>query len=42
MTESDDILVERRGAMGIVTLNRPERRNAIRLVGWQMLAAAVR
>ncbi len=37
-----DILIERRGAVGIITLNRPERRNAIRMVGWQALAAAVR
>jgi enoyl-CoA hydratase/carnithine racemase len=37
-----DILVERRGAVGIITLNRPERRNAIRMAGWQALAAAVR
>jgi enoyl-CoA hydratase/carnithine racemase len=42
MTSADDVLVERRGAIGIVTLNRPQRRNAIRLVGWQMLASAVR
>lgn len=37
----DDILVERRGPIGLVTLNRPERRNAIRLAGWQGLVAAL-
>lgn len=37
-----DILVERRGAIGVVTLNRPERRNAIRLAGWRGLAETVR
>jgi enoyl-CoA hydratase len=37
-----DILTERRGAVGIITLNRSERRNAIRMAGWQALAAAVR
>jgi enoyl-CoA hydratase/carnithine racemase len=42
MTAEHDVLIERRGAVGIVTLNRPERRNAIRLAGWQMLAMAVR
>src|SRR4051812_32140837 len=39
---TDDILVERRGAIGIITLNRPERRNAIRLAGWQGLVEAMR
>jgi enoyl-CoA hydratase/carnithine racemase len=40
MTDTD-ILVERRGAIGLVTLNRPERRNAIRLAGWQGVVAAM-
>ena len=40
MTEQD-ILVERQGAIGVITLNRPARRNAIRHVGWLAIAAAV-
>ena len=38
----NDILMERQGAIGLITLNRAERRNAIRYAGWQGLAAAVR
>jgi enoyl-CoA hydratase/carnithine racemase len=40
MTEQD-ILVEHRGAIGLITLNRPARRNAIRYDGWRAIAAAV-
>ena len=40
MTEQD-ILIERRGPIGTITLNRPERRNAVRYDGWLALAAAV-
>lgn len=40
MTEQD-ILIERRGAIGTITLNRPARRNAIRYDGWRALATAV-
>ena len=40
MTERD-VLVERQGAIGIITLNRPARRNAIRHAGWLAIAAAV-
>ncbi len=38
----DDILVARDGAIGTITINRPARRNAIRLAGWRALAAATR
>jgi enoyl-CoA hydratase/carnithine racemase len=37
-----DVVIERRGPVGIITINRPERRNAIRLAEWQALAATVR
>ncbi len=39
---TDDILSERRGAIGLVTLNRPERHNAISYGMWRDLAARVR
>lgn len=37
-----DILTERRGTTGIVTIDRPARRNALRHEDWGALAAAVR
>lgn len=40
MTEQE-VLVERQGAIGLITLNRPARRNAIRYDGWHSIAAAV-
>ena len=33
---TDDILVERRGALGLVTLNRPKALNALTLPMWLM------
>ncbi len=39
---TDDILGERRGAAGIITLNRPERHNAIGYEMWRAIAARVR
>jgi enoyl-CoA hydratase/carnithine racemase len=37
-----DLLVGREGAIVTITLNRPARRNAVRLAGWEALGAAVR
>ncbi len=39
---TQDVLVAREGGIVTITLNRPERRNAVRLTGWEALAAAVR
>jgi 1,4-dihydroxy-2-naphthoyl-CoA synthase len=40
MTEQE-ILIERQGAVGVITINRPARRNAVRYEGWRAIAAAV-
>lgn len=37
-----DLLTARHGATGVITLNRPARRNALRMDGWRALAGAVR
>jgi enoyl-CoA hydratase len=36
MTEQD-ILIERQGALGLITINRPARRNAVRYEGWRAI-----
>ncbi|MDP9181908.1 MAG: enoyl-CoA hydratase-related protein, partial [Actinomycetota bacterium] len=38
---SDEVLVERRGAVQVITINRPEARNALNLAVAQGVAAAV-
>ena len=40
MNDPKQILVEREGRVARVTINRPERRNAVSFAAWQSLAAA--
>ena len=40
MSDPKQILIERDGHVARVTINRPERRNAISFAGWQSLAAS--
>ena len=39
---TDEIQLTRDGAVATITLNRPERRNAIDYAGWQELARSAR
>ena len=41
-TVSDELLVEHRGDVDVITINRPEQRNALRFETYDMLEAAVR
>lgn len=36
-----EIVIERQGTVGVIVINRPGRRNAIRYEGWRAIAAAV-
>lgn len=42
MSEESELLVERRGDVDVITINRPEMRNALRFETYDMLEAAVR